>query len=202
MSGRLDAAAAIGYPMLTMPTLTESATEADALAASEAGTPCELIDGRLVRKAVGRREAYLAAELITELVIYLRGNDLGFVCTPDLLMRFAPGLLYAPDVSVTRWDRCPGGLLPSEPIADILPNLVVEVLSPSNRPGEMARKLAAYFAGGVELVWVIDPATRSATVHAAADSAVLLAEAGTLDGGAVLPGFALPLAALFARLPR
>ena len=184
------------------PTLTPIATEADALALRDADTPCELIDGRIVRKIVGRRETYLTAELIAELVLYLRTNDIGFVCTPDLLMRFAPGLLYAPDLSFTRWDRCPGGKLPDEPIADILPNLAVEVLSPSNRATEMNRKLTTYFAKGVELVWHIDARKRSITVYTTSDNSTTLAETDTLDGGTVLPGFSLQLAMLFARLSR
>ena len=176
------------------------ATEAEAVALNEAGVLCELIDGCIVRKDVGRLETFLTAELIFELVSYLRTNPIGFVCTPDLLVRFAPDTLYAPDVTFTSRSRCPGGKLPREQVASVIPNLVVEVLSPSNRPGEMARKLDAYFAAGVELVWVIDPATRSARAYTAPDSFATLTQTDSLDGGAVLPGFALPLRTLFAEL--
>ena len=176
------------------------ATEAEAVALNQAGVLCELIDGRIVRKDVGRLETFLTAELIFELVSYLRKNPIGFICTPDLLVRFSPEGLYAPDVTFTSRSRCPGGKLPREQVAEVIPNLAVEVLSPSNRTGEMARKIDAYFAAGVELVWLVDPQARSAKVHTAPDAFAALSESDSLDGGAVLPGFALPLAKLFAEL--
>jgi Uma2 family endonuclease len=75
----------------------------------------------------------------------------------------------------------------------------VEVLSPSNTRKEMQIKLKEYFLGGVKLVWMIDPEKRTAEVYTAPDKVVAIPPDGTLDGGTVLPGFALPLATLFAR---
>ena len=176
------------------------ATEAECIALNESGVLCELIDGRIVRKVVGRRQSFLAICLGAELSIYLRSNDTGHLCGSDLLIRFAPGLLLEPDLTFTAWDRCPSNVVPDEPVADIMPNLAVEVLSPSNRAGEMNRKLAAYFAAGVELVWFIDPPERVVTVFTSPGQSTALSVDETLTGGAVLPGFSLPLARLFARL--
>ena len=173
------------------------ATEAEAIALNEVGVLCELIDGRIVRKTMGRSQAYLATRLGYYLNVYLAGHDIGHLCGPDLLIRFSPGLLLQPDLTFTNWDRCPGRTIPDESVADIMPNLAVEVLSPSNRPGEMSRKLVAYFGGGVELVWIVDPQARSAVAYSSPTS---LSESDTLRGGAVLPGFELPLATLFAQL--
>lgn len=66
----------------------------------------------------------------------------------------------------------------------------------------MARKRREYFAAGVLLVWEIDPRTRTAAVYTATDRVTVRAEAQTLDGGDVLPGFTLPLRDLFAELDR
>ena len=131
---------------------------------------------------------------------YLESNNIGHVCGSDLLFRFAPGLLLLPDLTFTAWDRCPSRIVPDEPVADIMPNLAVEVLSPSNRAGEMSRKLAAYFAAGVELVWFVDPPKRVVTAFTAPDQSTAFGLNDTLSGGAVLPGFSLPVAKLFARL--
>ena len=76
----------------------------------------------------------------------------------------------------------------------IIPDLVVEVLSPSNTTAEMDRKLKEYFAAGVRLVWYADPRKRTVRVFEAVDRVVSLDESATLDGGAVLPGFALKVA--------
>ena len=84
--------------------------------------------------------------------------------------------------------------------ADLVPNLAVEVLSESNTEPEMQRKVGEYFRSGVELVWLIDPAERTARVFRSPTDITELSAAGTLDGGAVLPGFSLPLTQLFAEL--
>jgi hypothetical protein len=90
--------------------------------------------------------------------------------------------------------------IPDEPIPDVAPDLAVEVLSQSNTEAEMGRKLREYFAAGVRLAWLVDPETRTVQVYTAPDQCSLLRENDTLDGGAVLPGFTLALAGLFATL--
>jgi hypothetical protein len=62
----------------------------------------------------------------------------------------------------------------------------------------LARKRREYFASGCRLVWEIDPRTRTADVYTDPTTVTHLDEAGVLDGGPVLPGFAPPLADLFA----
>ena len=66
----------------------------------------------------------------------------------------------------------------------------------------MARKRRENFAFGVRLVWEIDPVTRTVAVFDAPDHSRLLDDSQILDGGDVLPGFALPLADLFGELDR
>ena len=173
------------------------ATEAEVYDLNESGVRCELIDGVIVKKPMGSPQAFLAGLLLTHLNNYLARHKIGFGYAPDGLVRFAANQVLLPDVAFTARSRCPGGKLPRDQVATVIPNLVVEVLSPSNRPGEIARKLGLYFAGGVELVWVIDPATRSARVYTSPESVATVGPAGCLDGGTVLPGFTLPLTTLF-----
>jgi Uma2 family endonuclease len=111
-----------------------------------------------------------------------------------------PGLVRIPDISFISWDRLPSRYYPKEPIPNLAPDLAVEVLRESNTAKEMKRKLQEYFAVGVRLVWFADPKARTVEVFTAADRSTTLEENQTLDGGDVLPGFALPLAALFDRL--
>jgi Uma2 family endonuclease len=84
----------------------------------------------------------------------------------------------------------------------VAPNLAVEVLSRSNTPGEMTAKRQEYFAAGVQLVWEINPETRRVVVYRSPTDATTLTATDNLDGGTVLPGFALPLHQLFAELDR
>jgi len=164
------------------------------------GRPPELIDGVLVEKTVGYLESLLAMALGAYLREFVRPNKLGIVLGEAGTLRLLPGQVRIPDVCFISRDRFPSGQLPDAPIPNLAPDLAVEILSAGNTPGEMARKLRDYFAAGVRLVWYIDPRSRTAMVYSAADEGQAIAETGELDGGAVLPGFRLPLANLFAEL--
>jgi Uma2 family endonuclease len=161
---------------------------------------CELVDGVLVEKAVGLRESFLAMALSAILWNFVKPRRLGLVTGADGSVRLAFGLVRMPDVAFISWERLPGRRLPTESIPALAPDLAVEVLSEGNTPGEMARKRQEYFAAGVRLVWMVDPRARTVEVYTAPDQSTRLHAEHTLDGGEVLPGFALPLRELFAEL--
>jgi len=112
------------------------------------------------------------------------------------------GQVRIPDVCFVAWQRLPDRRLPERPIPAVAPNLAVEILSHSNTRAEMQRKLDDYFSAGVQLVWYIDPPTRTARVYTAVDQHTEIDEQGALSGGDLLPGFELSLADLFARAER
>jgi Uma2 family endonuclease len=179
------------------------ATERDLLAAMRRSDRLyELVDGTLVEKTVGLSESMIAGEILRRIGNFALDNALGIPAGADGTVRLLKGLIRVPDVSFFGWDKLPGGVLPSEPVPDLSPDLAVEVLSESNTPEEMERKLGEYFLAGVRLVWIIDPRKRTAEVYTTPDARdVILDETGALDGGEVLPGFTLPLGELFARIP-
>ena len=78
--------------------------------------------------------------------------------------------------------------------------MAVEVLSEGNTAAEMDRKRGEYFDAGVRLLWFIDPDTRTAVVYSGINQPTELAGDQDLDGGAVLPGFTLPLLSAFSVL--
>ena len=166
------------------------------------GKLCELVDGVLLEKVMGLIESALAGLLIEVLRAFVVPRNLGIVTGPDGTVELMSGLVRIPDVAFISWDRLPGRRYPTAPIPQLAPNLAVEVLSRSNTPGEMAAKRQDYFTAGVELVWEIDPDVRTAAVYTSATDVTTLTETDTLDGGAVLPGFTLPLRDLFAELDR
>lgn len=161
----------------------------------------ELVDGVLVEKITGYTEASLATWFSHLLQGFLDQKDLGNLAGADGTVRLMPGLVRIPDLSFISWDNLPDRKIPSAPIPGLVPDLAVEVLSVGNTPSEMTRKLRDYFLAGVRLVWFLDPTTHTVEVYVAPDRKVVLTEAGTLDGGAVLPGLALPVRQIFARLP-
>ena len=157
---------------------------------------CELVEGVLVEKTVGIYESHLAVRIIHILVGFVERYPLGIVLGADGMMRLAPGLVRIPDASFVSWDQLPGRRVPRVPIADLAPDLAVEVISPSNTAREMERKLQEYLAAGVRLVWHVLPEPQEVHVYTAERHDVLTMDQ-ELSGGEVLPGFALPLRQLF-----
>lgn len=164
---------------------------------------CELVDGTLVEKTMGQEESFLAMWLGTLLNGFIRPPNLGYITGPDgFVVLPAGGPVRGPDVAYFSWASIPDRRRPDAPIPVMAPDLAVEILSESNTAGEMRRKRAEYLVAGVRLVWEIDPRDRTCVVYAPNQLPVSLTAADTLDGGDVLPGFALPLSELFAELDR
>ena len=147
---------------------------------------------------MGTRESYLAFSLIGLLWAYQRSHNIGVFGAPDAIMRLAAGTVRLPDIHFTSWENLPADSAHLRPVVDYPPDLAIEILSETDRPGALARKIRDYFAAGTQLVWIIDQDDRTATVYTDPDTFTILTAADTLDGGAVLPGFSLPLADLFA----
>jgi len=176
-----------------------SATEQDVIRIHEReGRLYELVDGILVEKTVGAYESKITMLIGHLLLTFVRPRKLGVVLGPDGMVRLAPGLVRIPDVSFISASRLPGGTLPTEPIPHVAPDLAVEVISRWNTPEEMEAKLHDYFQAGVKLVWYVYPAQREVHVFKPDGSKPVIGSDGTLEGGEVLPGFAVPVAELFA----
>lgn len=178
-----------------------TATEEDVVSLQEREDRLyELVDGVLVEKTMGSPESLLAGLLLTYLNMFVLPRKTGFVLGPDGMWRLRAGLVRLPDVAYFAWEDAPGGRFPRGAMIRIPPRLAVEVLSPSNTSREMDEKLHDYFTAGVQLVWFIDPATKTAQVFTSPDAVIVLDATQALDGGDVLPGFTLPLATLFEEL--
>jgi Uma2 family endonuclease len=159
----------------------------------------ELIEGRVVSEPPdGTLHGFSVARLCAVLDRHASNTrsaavvtNVGFILARD------PDTVRAPDVAVIRRERFEGcgvtrGYFPGAP------DLAIEVLSPSNRPGEIRGKVAEYLEAGAKLVWVIDPESGTATTYRHLLKPGFLAADGSLDGEDVLPGLTLPLAELFS----
>ena len=178
-----------------------TATENDVLTAEgHTGRICELIDGVLVEKTMGYNESLIAVRIIHLIMSFLETHDLGIVLGEAGTLRILPRQVRVPDVCFISWERFPNRQLPPEPIPALAPDLAIEVLSAGNTEQEMQRKLRDYFTAGVRLVWYVDPRTRSAKSYTSESQFVAVGETESLSGGDVLPGFELPLRALFEKV--
>lgn len=161
---------------------------------------CELVDAVLLEKVMGYEESVLAMEIANLLKNFIRPKKLGIVAGEGGMLRLAPELVRIPDLSFISRSRLPQGKLPRGPMPELVPNLAVEVLSKSNTEREMSRKLDDYFDAGVQLVWFVDPPTRSIEVFTSRSKSAVLKGAQMLTGGTVLPGFKVKVADIFAVL--
>ena len=97
----------------------------------------------------------------------------------------------APEVAFVGRERV--GVIRERGYAQLAPDLLAEVLSPDDRPGEVLAKVADWLAAGTKIVWVIDPERREARVYRQDGSHSVLSSDDSLDGEDVLPGFTCPL---------
>jgi Uma2 family endonuclease len=175
------------------------ATEEDALRIQDSeGRTCEVIEGVLVEKAMGYYESRVAILIGYFLETYLATNDLGIVLGADGLLRIARQV-RAPDISFLAWSKFPNRQLPAEPVPRLVPDLTVEVLSKGNTKAEIETKLDEYFEVGVHVAWVVDPVRETARIYSSRDDFSDEPTSGALRAPSVLPGFELPLTALFDR---
>ena len=152
---------------------------------------CELIDGTIVRKAVGFRESVYAVYIASRMRGQAAANGLGFVSGTDSLTRVAPGQVREPDASFFLWDRFPAREIPDVAIIGVAPELAVEVISPGNTAAEMERKRRELFGAGTRLMWIMNPRRRTVEVWTDAETCRTLSEDEPFDGGDLLPGFSL-----------
>lgn len=157
----------------------------------------ELVGGVLVvREPPGGRHGRIVMNMGVELANHVRTHELGVVYAAETGFTLArhPDTVRAPDVAFVRRERVPT----PEPVGfpELAPDLVVEVLSPDDRPGQRLAKIADWLSAGTRLVWVIDPDRRVARVYRedGVESVVTADEA--LEGEDVVPGFSCPLSAI------
>jgi Uma2 family endonuclease len=120
---------------------------------------------------------------------FLASNDSGFITERD------PDTVRGPDLSFWSRERLPQ--LPLEGYVRIVPDLVVEVLSPSDVWVRVNRKVQHYLKHQVRLIWIVVSEDRSVTVYRPGQSQVLLTNSDVLTGEDVLPGFRCTVAELF-----
>lgn len=163
------------------------------------GKRYELVDGELREMPpAGLQHGDVGSGLNAELRFHVRQRRLGRVFGPDTGFRIFPDrdLAYAPDVSFVTAERI-ATVDDYEKMGRMAPDLVVEVVSPSDRMTDVLAKVDDYLAAGVRLVWVVVPRRRQVLVYAPGQPARTLGNGDSLDGGDVLPEFRLPVAEVF-----
>jgi len=156
----------------------------------------ELVRGVLrVREPAGDRHGRVTMNLTIRLGTHTERESLGqlFAAETGFTLFRAPDTVRAADIAFIGRDRLPHA---TTGFLQLAPDLVVEVLSPSDRPGETLGKIADWLEAGTSLVWVIDPERRIARIYRADGTETTIGEAGQLNGEDIVPGFNCPLASI------
>lgn len=141
---------------------------------------------------------WIVAQLVIWIGKFLEQFPLGYVFGDNLDYEPADGVIVQPDLSFVSFERAPR--LPER--FAIMPDLAVEVMSPTNTERDMLRKVLLYFAYGAREVWLIYPEERMMRLYTPAEAGAHVrqfVEGEQLAGSAVLPNFALNIADLLPK---
>jgi Uma2 family endonuclease len=187
--------------LVKLPTLTE-------YQAAFATQPVEVVDGEIVPMTPqGRVQPQVIANLIRSFGNHVWEHDLG-----DVLVEASYALdanrhkdwvrgARTPDLSFIRRDRVAAHNAkytdPDEPWW-LAPDLAAEVISHTDTYHDLSQKVADYLRFGVQIVWMIDPHTRTVRVHSPAQpTGHTLYASDTLDAEPVVSGWSMEVAELF-----
>ena len=183
----------------TTTTHTKLLTADDLLRLYSRGVRGELIRGVLCETMpAGHRHGKIVMKLGGALTSFIDPRGLGTLVGSDsgVLLERDPATVREPDIAFTSVERLPlDADVPG--YAEVVPDLVVEVASPSDSRDWVYNTARMWLSYGVRLVWVVHPETRTVDVHRADHDAATLGEDDALDGMDVLPGFSCAVKAVF-----
>ncbi len=174
-------------------------TAEDLLRLHSQGVKGELIEGVLHETvSVGEEHGHIAGIFITFLNIHIRPKRLGRTGGTDVGVKIQrdPDTVREPDVYYVSAERLPLDVR-VQGYLEVVPELVVEIVSPSDSDADVREKIAMWLELGVSMALEVRPASQTITVHRPGVPALTLTDDDVLDGGDVLPGFSLPLSEIF-----
>lgn len=169
--------------------------------------PFEIVEGEIVPMTPQvTRSGIIAGELFLELATYVKSKGLGqvFIEVPFVIALEANWVAGSrvPDVMFVRAERM-AELAAADPEWEskpltIVPDLAVEIVSPTDRLSDVSKKIAGYLQDGVRLVWLVEPDTQAVTIYTPGSKQLTrLSREDTLTGADLIPGFEMPAAKLF-----
>ena len=179
--------------------LPQATLTADDLLMLPDGDRFELVDGKLVELKMGTESSFVGGRLFRWLGGFCEEPFRGWVLPADTGFQFLPdrpNVVRKPDIAFIRPGRLPDERLPKG-YTRLAPDLVAEVVSPNDLYYAVEEKVAEYRTGGVRLIWVVVPPTRTILIRRLDGSAAEVREDGELNGEDVIPGFACRVTDLF-----
>ena len=164
------------------------------------GCRYELIAGELIElpPPPGFLHGWVAGNAYWELRDFVSRSGARGVATAETGFRISsdPDTVRAPDAAFISTERLPEGDLP-QGYLPFAPDLLVEVVSPSDRASDVEEKVHVWLDAGAKLVWVAHPSTKSVTTYRSRTDVTSVEGDDLLDGAPVLDGFSIPVSRLF-----
>ena len=180
-------------------TNTKLLTAGDLLRLYGQGIRGELIRGELYKTtSTGVNHGRTVTKAVIRLGSFIEPRQLGTLVASDtgIWLERDPDTVHEPDLAYISADKMPVDAdIPG--YSEIVPDLVMEVTSPSDSPREIREKALMWRDFGVRLVWVAHPGSRTVDVYREDGSVATLTEDDSLDGGNVLPGFVCRVGEIF-----
>lgn len=146
----------------------------------------------------GIEHGRIIARLVAYIFNFVEPARLGTVLTgdPGIWVEKDPDTVRAPDAAFYSAERMAiNARIPG--YAEIVPDIVIEVVSPTDRVTEVNDKAQMWLGAGVRLVWVVWPNWQTVEVHRPGESVVELSGDAALEGLDILPGFSAPISDIF-----
>lgn len=169
---------------------TRTTTAAD-LYAMGSDARFELIQGELVSVSPASFKTNLVlGNMYFAIRSFVQSREMGYVSVAEagFLVETNPDTVVAPDVAYIARDRMPKPI-PDRGYLPVVPDLIVEVISPTDERHDIQTKKALFARIVVPLVWWIDPRREAASIHIPGQVIQTIDRTGQFDGGNVLPGF-------------
>ena len=180
-------------------TMEKLLTADDLLRLDSEGVRGELIRGVLHETMpAGYAHGKIVMNLGILLGVFIKPRRLGSLIASDsgVWLERDPDTVREPDIAYFSAAKIPLDALDTG-YAEVPPDLVVEIVSPSDTRREVHDKALMWLSYGVDLVWVVQPDTRTVDVYEPGRAVMTLDEHDTLDGGDVLPGFTCAVSEVF-----
>lgn len=178
---------------------TKLLTADDLLRLHSEGVRGELVRGVLHETmSSGYRHGTIVMRLGAHLFNFVEPRGLGSLVASDsgVWLEREPDTVREPDIAYTSAEKIPlDADIPG--YAEAVPDLVVEVKSPSDSRRYAHGRGRMWVDYGVRIAWVLYPETRTVEVHRSDQPVIVIESDGVLDGGDVLPGFTCPLDTVF-----
>jgi Uma2 family endonuclease len=164
------------------------------------GPPTELVRGRIVTvNPPNQYHGYVCGNVLAVVHDYVKKHSLGRVMGNDsgVITERDPDTVRGADVSFYSYGRLPKDQLPRESYSEAIPDLVFEILSPSDRWPKVMIKVAEYLAAGVNVVCVVENAKQRVHVFPGEQAPRLVAADEELTLPEVLGEFRVPVIDFF-----